>query len=53
MQFFFAEQKVKYVTSYFMGLMQIVAELALLLSFNLDVKVQQAQRENIIKQSLG
>ena len=47
MQFFHAEQKVESVTSYFMYLKKIIAELSLLLPFSLDVKVQQAQREKM------
>ncbi|XP_038898187.1 uncharacterized protein LOC120085933 [Benincasa hispida] len=47
MQFFRVEQKVEFVTSYFMRLKKTAAELALLLPYSLDVKVQQAQREKM------
>ena len=46
MQFFRVEQKLS-LTSYFMRLKKITVELGLLLPFNPDVKVQQAQREKI------
>ncbi|TYK07903.1 putative Polyprotein [Cucumis melo var. makuwa] len=47
MQFFRVEQKTEFVTSYFMRLKKITVELALLLPFSPDVKVQQAQREKM------
>jgi len=47
MQFFRAEQKAESVTSYFIRLKKITAELGLLLPFSPDVKVQQAQREKM------
>lgn len=47
MQFFRAEQKAESVTSYFMRLKKIIAELGLLLPFSPDVKVQQVQREKM------
>ena len=44
MQFFCIEQKAaSIITSYFMHLKKITVELALLLPFSSDVKVQQAQ----------
>ncbi|TYK29397.1 Retrovirus-related Pol polyprotein from transposon TNT 1-94 [Cucumis melo var. makuwa] len=48
MKFFHVEQKVESVTNYFMRLKKITAELALLLPFSPDVKVQQAQREKMV-----
>ncbi|TYJ97232.1 putative Polyprotein [Cucumis melo var. makuwa] len=47
MQFSRAEQKAGSVTNYFMRLKKITAELALLLPFSPDVKVQQAQRKKM------
>ncbi|KAA0032880.1 putative Polyprotein [Cucumis melo var. makuwa] len=38
----------EFVTNYFMRLKKITAELALLLPFSPDVKVQQAQREKMV-----
>ena len=48
MQFFYAEQKAKFVTSYFNHLKKITVELSLSLPFSPDVKVQQAQREKMV-----
>ncbi|TYK11673.1 putative mitochondrial protein [Cucumis melo var. makuwa] len=47
MQFFRVEQKAESVINYFMRLKKITVELALLLPFSPDVKVQQAQREKM------
>ena len=47
MQFFRVEQKAESITNYFMRLKKITVELALLLPFSSDVKVQQAQREKM------
>ncbi|KAA0041295.1 Rossmann-like alpha/beta/alpha sandwich [Cucumis melo var. makuwa] len=44
MQFFRAEQKAESITSYFMHLKKITVELALLVPFSPNVKVQQAQQ---------
>ena len=48
MQFFRAEQKAVTVTNFFMRFKKITDELALLLPFSSDVKVQQAQREKMV-----
>ncbi|KAA0043159.1 gag-pol polyprotein [Cucumis melo var. makuwa] len=45
--FFRVEQKAESITNYFMRLKKITVELALLLPFSSDVKVQQAQREKM------